>query len=65
MEDREVKIIYKNYLGEIRVRHIIPSRIWFGKTEFHPQDQWFMKAWDIDKKEERDFALKDIQSWLD
>jgi len=58
------KVIYKNWRGETAERHILPIRIWFGQTEWHPNDQWFLTALDLDKKVERDFALKDIEQWL-
>lgn len=29
-------------------------------TEWHPEEQWFLRATDLDKKAERDFALIDI-----
>jgi hypothetical protein len=37
-----------------------PIRLWFGSTEWHPAEQWFIRALDIEKGEERDFALLDI-----
>jgi len=55
-----VKILYKNYRGEATIRHIRPSKAWYGVTEYHPVPQWFLKAWDLDKKAERDFALADV-----
>lgn len=57
------KIVYKNWRGETAKRHILPIRIWFGHTEWHKEDQWMLTAIDIDKKVERDFALKDVQQW--
>ena len=62
--EQEVKIIYTNYRGETSTRAIIPYRIWFGKTEWHPENQWMLDALDVEKKAERSFALKDIKSWF-
>ncbi len=42
----------------------MPIGLWYGKTEFHPEEQYFLKAMDVDKKEERDFAVKDIIRFL-
>lgn len=42
---------------------IEPVKIWFGSTEWHPQQQWFLKARDVTKKAERDFALIDISGF--
>ncbi len=58
-----VTILYTNYRGETGVRHIVPSRIWFGSAEWHPEPQWILDAVDLDKEALRSFALKDIASW--
>lgn len=60
---KAVEIIYTNWKGIKAKRTIQPIGIWFGKTEFHPDEQWLLKAVDIEKGEERDFAMKDIESW--
>ena len=59
-----VAILYTNYRGETSVRTIIPKRIWFGKTDWHPEEQWILEAYDLDKGAERGFAMKDVKSWL-
>jgi len=51
---------YKNWEGKTSIRHIVPERIYFGKTEWHPQKQWLLEAFDLDKKEKRIFAVKEI-----
>jgi predicted DNA-binding transcriptional regulator YafY len=61
---KSIKILYKNWKNETSIRHIQPIQIWYGSTEWHKEDQWLMKALDLDKDEERDFALKDIIEWL-
>lgn len=63
-QDETVEIIYTNYRGETDVRRIRPSRIWFGKTEWHPDEQWLLDAVDLIKKEKRSFAMKDIRAWI-
>lgn len=63
-EQQIVKICYTNYKGETSIRDIIPIKIWFGKTEWHPEKGWLMDAYDIDKKAERSFAMKDIKAWV-
>lgn len=57
---RSIKIRYKNWRGEISEREIVPIKIFGGETEWHPEWQWFMKAFDIGKGEIRDFALLDM-----
>jgi hypothetical protein len=51
---------YRNWRGEVSERRVIPIRVWFGATEWHPEPQWFLNANDLDKGETRDFALRDI-----
>lgn len=59
-----VEIIYTNWKNVKATRRILPIEIWYGKTEYHPESQWLLKALDIDKNEERNFAMKDIESWI-
>lgn len=63
-EEGVAEIVYTNYKGETSNRLIIPKKIWFGETEWHPERQWLLTALDLDKKlETRDFAMKDIKEW--
>lgn len=55
-----VVLTYTNYCGETAERRIIPFEVWFGSTEWHPEPQWLLRAYDCEKKAERDFALKDF-----
>jgi predicted DNA-binding transcriptional regulator YafY len=59
----EVTIIYTNWKSETSERIIVPRELWFGHTEWHKDDQWLLKALDVNKQEIRDFALKDIKEW--
>ncbi|RYY73303.1 MAG: hypothetical protein EOO52_18015 [Gammaproteobacteria bacterium] len=63
MQDKIVNIIYTNYRGETGLRKIIPEKIWFGSTEWHPEPQWLLDAVDTEKNAIRNFAMKDIQEW--
>lgn len=58
-----VRIQYRNHRGEVNWRTIEPLELWYGDTEWHPDPQWLLKAFDHDKKEWRDFAVKDILVW--
>jgi len=62
-EKKLVKILYTNYRNETAVRSIIPIKIWFGKTDWHPKEQWLLDAYDIEKQANRSFALIDVQKW--
>lgn len=57
---KEICFQYKNWRGEVSLRKVLPLKMWFGSTDWHAGDQWFIKAIDLEKGEERDFALLDI-----
>lgn len=52
---------YRNYKGEERYRHARPISIRFDATEWHHTPQWLMRAIDLEKNEEREFAMKDMR----
>lgn len=62
--DQAVSILYTNYRGETSVRHIVPIRLDFCATEWHPEPQWVLVAVDLDKAAERSFACRDIRAWF-
>lgn len=53
-------LTYRNYRGEVSERTITPKHVWFGSTEWHPEPQWLLTAFDHDKGADRDFALNDF-----
>lgn len=57
----EVEILYTNHRGERGVRRITPNHCRFGATEWHPEAQWLLEAYDHDRGERRSFALLDIE----
>lgn len=59
-----VRILYTNYKNETGYRMIVPEKIWFGATEWHPENQWLLDAHDLEKNAVRNFAMKDIAEWL-
>jgi predicted DNA-binding transcriptional regulator YafY len=59
-----LKFDYINWEGKRAVRTVIPIKIWYGKTEWHKTKQWLLKAHDIEKDADRDFAVKDILKFL-
>lgn len=58
-----VKIDYTNWQGERDVRVIEPIEWFMGSNTYHPNEQWLCRAFDLNKKAERIFAVKDIHSW--
>ncbi|CAN5193309.1 hypothetical protein BH09DEP1_BH09DEP1_4960 [soil metagenome] len=59
-----IKVEYTNYRGEKGIRTIVPISFYVGTTEYHPQEQWLVKLWDVDRQAERIYALKEITRWL-
>ena len=56
-----ITMTYRNYRGEVDRRTVLPTRIWFGSTDWHPEPGWLMSAYDLAKAAHRDFALADCQ----
>lgn len=61
IEPKCLEILYKNWRGEESVRKIIPKSVRYDSTKWHPEPQWLLLAFDLDKKEEREFAMKDFK----
>lgn len=59
----DVVIDYTNWRGERGERTIRPDRIYWGTTDWHPQPQWLLDAFDAEKGQLRTFAMKDVHSW--
>jgi hypothetical protein len=59
--DAPITMTYRNYRGEVAQRTVVPTRIWFGSTDWHPEPGWLMSAYDLEKGSDRDFALADCQ----
>lgn len=58
-----ITFIYLNWRDEIRERTVTPVRVWFGKTDWHPAEQWFIAAIDSETGKHRDFAVADVLSF--
>ena len=57
-----LKVTYRNWRDEVALRTIIPLRVFYGKNEYHKDEQWLLDVWDVEKEVYRTFALKDIVS---
>lgn len=57
--NRSIRFAYVNHAGFFGIRHAVPQGITWRATEHHPEAQWIMRAWDLDKDGWRDFALRD------
>lgn len=65
MSEQNQKIIieYVNFKGEKSERKILPIEIWFGNTRRYKDDQWFLKALDFEKGDERNFRFRGIEKF--
>lgn len=61
-EAKPLTFRYTNYRGETSDRIAYPRRVWWGSTDWHPEPQWLLTAWDVEKDAERDFAISDMSS---
>ena len=64
ISSKSIKVKYKNWKGEVGIRNIIPQNIYYGNTEFHPEDQWLLDVFDVDKDALRTYALMDIIEFI-
>ena len=58
-----VLIDYTNWRGERAKRRVLPLNWEYKANEWHKEEQWIMKAHDLDKDEEREFAMSGVHSW--
>lgn len=57
-----LRIVYKNWRGEIGDRVIEPKEVQFGSNKWHPKPQWLLTAFDVKKQALRSFAMRDFLS---
>lgn len=58
-----VVIVYTNWRNETAERRIRPIEIFFGSTDWHTEPQWLLRAFDLERQAERDFAMTAIATW--
>ena len=57
-----IQFDYVNWRGEQATRRAEVKGIQYGATEYHPETQWLMSAWDIEKQANRVFAMNDMKN---
>lgn len=56
-----LKFYYRNWKGKCSYRTVSGVKsVWYGESEYHKGNQWFLTAFDLEKDDFRDFALIDI-----
>lgn len=58
-------LTYTNWRGETSERELHLVRIWWGETEWHPEPQLLLSAFDYEKDAYRDFAINDFSFQAD
>ena len=61
--EKLVEIEYTDHHGERAKRRVIPTKLIFGTTEWHPIEQWLLLVWDVERQIERSIAPPDIHTW--
>ncbi|WWT49336.1 hypothetical protein [Escherichia phage vB_EcoM-LTH01] len=56
-----LRFYYRNWKGDCGYRTVTGTPVmWYGESPYHRGEQWFMKAYDVDKQDIRDFAVADV-----
>lgn len=54
---------YTNHAGDTAQRTVINPTIYHGSTDYHPEPQWLLRAYDVDKRGERIFAIANARDF--
>lgn len=57
-----IQFEYTNWKGEVGTRKAFVYGVEWGSNEWHKEKQWLLHALDLDKGEERYFAMKDMKN---
>lgn len=55
-----IKFKYTNWKGKTSIRNVIVTGLIYGSNDWHKEVQLFVEGYDLDKKENRTYAVKDI-----
>ena len=58
-EGEQISFSYRNYRGEISSRKVKVIGIAYGKTQYHPDEQWLLHGIQDDGSE-RMFSMRDM-----
>lgn len=51
---------YINHAGKTAVRNVVSPTLFWGQSDFYPDPQWLLNAYDLDKQAWRTFAFSCI-----
>ena len=60
MDASLVRFRYRNHKGIEEIRTVRPIRIWFGSSAWHPDSQWLLEGFDLERMQTRDYAMSGI-----
>lgn len=63
MSEKQIYILYENYKDERALRRVEPRGLRFGTSPWHPEPQWLLDVFDLDKGVERTFAMSHVLNW--
>jgi len=65
VDSPSLRFTYKNWKGVTEEREVkgVPV-FWYGESAYHMGTQWFLRAFDTEKQDLRDFCMKDIIAFL-
>jgi hypothetical protein len=52
--------VYRNHRGEVATRRAIPISVRYGSSPWHPDPDWLLEAFDVERGAVRTFAMKDM-----
>lgn len=52
-----IRFTYTNHRGETARRTVRPLKILFGVSDYHDGEHWFLRGWDLDRDDARNFLL--------
>lgn len=55
-----VRFGYTNWRGEHAPRRVMPLRVRWAADDWHPEPQWQLLAWDVDRQAQRNFVFGSI-----
>lgn len=62
MNHPDLCFTYSNWKGETEDRRARPISQRYGTSEYHKEPQWLMRMFDLDKRDEREFAMNDMSN---
>lgn len=61
-EPQKVRFTYRNWKGETGERLALFLCVYYAANQYHPETQWLVDGYDLDKKVNRTFAMKDMSN---